>query len=230
MASGEVRAFDARTGALGGRSTHFRKMPTPAAPTPGPASSSTSRTISCSFQRAVRALIISVDCGPARTATRTRLLRCAPRRVRCLELPDGAPRSLGLRCRLAPGPLSRAKAPRSRSDSKTGHLFLFERLTGKPLFPIRERAVATSDVPGEQAAATQPFPERPPSLVPQQVRASKISGARPPRISRPAATCFGRCAMKASSRRRASTAASSCRATSAGCIGVARLGSHHPAC
>jgi quinoprotein glucose dehydrogenase len=61
--------------------------------------------------------------------------------------------------------------------SKTGHLFLFERLTGKPLFPIRERSVPKSDVAGEQAAATQPFPERPPSLVPQQVRAEDLWGA-----------------------------------------------------
>lgn len=63
--------------------------------------------------------------------------------------------------------------------SKTGHLFLFERLTGRPLFPIHERPVPPSDVPGEKAAATQPFPERPPSLVPQQISEKDIWGATP---------------------------------------------------
>ena len=63
--------------------------------------------------------------------------------------------------------------------SKTGHLFLFERLTGRPTFPVLERPVPASDVPGEKAATTQPFPARPPSLVPQQVREADIWGATP---------------------------------------------------
>jgi quinoprotein glucose dehydrogenase len=42
--------------------------------------------------------------------------------------------------------------------SKTGHLFLFDRLTGKPLFRIDEREVPASDVEGEVASRTQPFP------------------------------------------------------------------------
>jgi len=63
--------------------------------------------------------------------------------------------------------------------SKTGHLFLFERLSGRPLFPIRERSVPASDVKGENAAATQPFPDRPATLVPQQVSEADIWGATP---------------------------------------------------
>ena len=63
--------------------------------------------------------------------------------------------------------------------SKTGHLFLFDRLTGRPVFPINERPVPQSDVSGEHAAATQPFPERPPSLVPQQITEQDIWGATP---------------------------------------------------
>jgi quinoprotein glucose dehydrogenase len=63
--------------------------------------------------------------------------------------------------------------------SKTGHLFLFERLTGRPLFPIRERAVPASDVTGEVAAATQPFPDRPTTLAPQQISESDIWGVTP---------------------------------------------------
>ncbi len=51
--------------------------------------------------------------------------------------------------------------------SKTGHLFLLDRETGKPLFTVEERAVPKSDVPGEKASATQPVPELPAPLVPQ---------------------------------------------------------------
>ena len=42
--------------------------------------------------------------------------------------------------------------------SKNGFLFVFDRVTGKPLWPIEERPVPPSDVPGEIAAKTQPFP------------------------------------------------------------------------
>lgn len=45
--------------------------------------------------------------------------------------------------------------------TKMGLLFVFHRLTGKPLFPIEERAVPASVVPGEKTAATQPFPTLP---------------------------------------------------------------------
>jgi quinoprotein glucose dehydrogenase len=63
--------------------------------------------------------------------------------------------------------------------SKTGHLFLFDRLTGKPFFPIEERAVPKSDAPGEQASPTQPFPTLPPALAPQQITEKDIFGATP---------------------------------------------------
>jgi len=42
--------------------------------------------------------------------------------------------------------------------TKMGMLFVFDRETGEPLYPIEERAVPTSDVPGEVASKTQPFP------------------------------------------------------------------------
>jgi quinoprotein glucose dehydrogenase len=44
---------------------------------------------------------------------------------------------------------------------KTGFVYAFERVSGAPIWPIEERAVAPSDVPGERAARTQPFPSRP---------------------------------------------------------------------
>jgi quinoprotein glucose dehydrogenase len=44
---------------------------------------------------------------------------------------------------------------------KTGFLYVFDRVTGVPLWPIEERPVPKSDVPGERAWPTQPFPTRP---------------------------------------------------------------------
>ena len=44
---------------------------------------------------------------------------------------------------------------------KTGFLYVFDRVTGEPIWPIEDRPVPSSDVPGERAAATQPFPTRP---------------------------------------------------------------------
>ena len=45
--------------------------------------------------------------------------------------------------------------------TKQGLLFVFNRETGEPLWPIEERPVPDTDVRGEQAAATQPFPTKP---------------------------------------------------------------------
>ncbi len=50
--------------------------------------------------------------------------------------------------------------------TKTSFVYVFERETGEPVFPIEERAVPASDIPGERAAATQPFPSRPGPLSP----------------------------------------------------------------
>jgi len=52
--------------------------------------------------------------------------------------------------------------------TKMGLLFTFHRDTGEPFFPIEERPVPASDVPGEQAWPTQPFPAAPPPLVPHR--------------------------------------------------------------
>ena len=45
--------------------------------------------------------------------------------------------------------------------TKQGFLFVFERDTGRPIWPIEERPVPKSDVPGEHASPTQPFPTKP---------------------------------------------------------------------
>jgi len=53
--------------------------------------------------------------------------------------------------------------------TKMGFVFVFDRVTGKPVWPIEERAVPKSDVPGEQSWPVQPFPTKPPAISPQGV-------------------------------------------------------------
>jgi quinoprotein glucose dehydrogenase len=48
-------------------------------------------------------------------------------------------------------------------------LFVFDRVTGQPVWPIEERAVPQSDVPGERTSPTQPFPTKPPAYSRQGV-------------------------------------------------------------
>ncbi|HEY2837281.1 MAG TPA: PQQ-binding-like beta-propeller repeat protein [Rhizomicrobium sp.] len=45
--------------------------------------------------------------------------------------------------------------------NKASLLFTLDRVTGKPIFPVEERAVPASDVPGEKMSPTQPFPAKP---------------------------------------------------------------------
>ncbi|HEV2201184.1 MAG TPA: PQQ-binding-like beta-propeller repeat protein [Bryobacteraceae bacterium] len=45
--------------------------------------------------------------------------------------------------------------------TKQGFLYVFDRVTGQPVWPIEERPVTQSDVPGEKTSPTQPFPTKP---------------------------------------------------------------------
>jgi quinoprotein glucose dehydrogenase len=59
--------------------------------------------------------------------------------------------------------------------TKSGHIFVFNRQTGEPLFPIEERAVPASDMQGESAWATQPVPLKPAPFARQLFTADLIS-------------------------------------------------------
>lgn len=59
--------------------------------------------------------------------------------------------------------------------TKSGFVFVFDRETGKPLFPIEERAYPASDVDGEVLAATQPLPVAPPPFARQVLRESDLT-------------------------------------------------------
>jgi membrane-bound PQQ-dependent dehydrogenase (glucose/quinate/shikimate family) len=63
--------------------------------------------------------------------------------------------------------------------TKMGLVFVFDRLTGKPLFPIEERAVPASSVPGEFTSLTQPFPVKPPPLSRNTIRREDLTTVTP---------------------------------------------------
>jgi quinoprotein glucose dehydrogenase len=58
---------------------------------------------------------------------------------------------------------------------KTGFLYVFDRVTGEPLWPIEERPVPQSDVPGERSSPTQPFPTKPAPFVRQSFTVDDVN-------------------------------------------------------
>src|SRR6266436_5627123 len=62
-------------------------------------------------------------------------------------------------------------------NTKMGHVFVLNRLTGAPLLPIEERPVPQSDIPGEKSFATQPFSTI--SLVPEKIALEDLWGKSP---------------------------------------------------
>jgi quinoprotein glucose dehydrogenase len=60
--------------------------------------------------------------------------------------------------------------------TKMGHVFVLDRLTGAPIFPVEERAVPGSDVAGETASLTQPFPVLPLPLAPARLGPEDVWG------------------------------------------------------
>ena len=63
--------------------------------------------------------------------------------------------------------------------TKTGHTFLFDRVTGAPLFPVEERPMPKLALPGERTAATQPFPVSPPPFARQQLTRNDLTRRTP---------------------------------------------------
>ena len=180
MASGEVRAFDAETGAL-----RWTFHPLPAEAHAGGANV---------WSR----IVVDNDSGLAFLPTgsaspdyfgglrpgdnvyaNSLVAVNAQTGERVWHFQTGASRLVGLRHRLAGAALSRPRRAGSRCRQQDGARFLLNRRTGAPLFPVVEKPVPLSDVPGEHAAPTQPFPTRPTSLVPQRITAEDLWGATP---------------------------------------------------
>jgi quinoprotein glucose dehydrogenase len=71
------------------------------------------------------------------------------------------------------------KIPVVIQGNKTGNLFVLHRDSGKPIFPLEERPVPKSDMPGETASITQPFPVAPPPLAIQKISVDDAWGPTP---------------------------------------------------
>ncbi|HUJ49737.1 MAG TPA: PQQ-binding-like beta-propeller repeat protein [Bryobacteraceae bacterium] len=63
--------------------------------------------------------------------------------------------------------------------SKEGFLYVFDRVTGQPVWPIEERAVPKGDVPGEWYSPTQPFPTKPPAYARQAITMDELINFTP---------------------------------------------------
>lgn len=63
--------------------------------------------------------------------------------------------------------------------TKTGFVFVLDRDTGKPLFPVEERSVPRSDIADEKSWPTQPFPLKPPALIPQRLTEADLRTDNP---------------------------------------------------
>jgi glucose dehydrogenase len=64
--------------------------------------------------------------------------------------------------------------------TKMGFVFVFDRKTGEPVFPIEERPVPQTDVPGEESWPTQPFPTRPAPFSRQSFTEKDVNPYLPP--------------------------------------------------
>lgn len=71
------------------------------------------------------------------------------------------------------------RIPAVAQITKTGFVFVLDRRTGKPLFPVRYQPVPASTLPGERAAATQPIPVAPPPFVRQRVTEATLTARTP---------------------------------------------------
>ena len=63
--------------------------------------------------------------------------------------------------------------------TKQGFAFVFDRITGKPLFDIEERAMPPSDLEGEEASPRQPIPIKPPPYARQGMRRDELTDVTP---------------------------------------------------
>jgi quinoprotein glucose dehydrogenase len=69
--------------------------------------------------------------------------------------------------------------PAVAQATKTGFVFVFDRVSGEPLFPIEERPVPKSPLPGEAAWPTQPIPLKPPPFARQSMKREELTTVTP---------------------------------------------------
>ena len=71
------------------------------------------------------------------------------------------------------------RVPAVAQVTKMGMVFVLDRVTGKPIFPVEERPVPQGGFAGEATSATQPFPVAPPPLVRHEVTRNDLSSVTP---------------------------------------------------
>ena len=113
--------------------------------------------------------------------------------------------------------------------SKQGFLYVFDRVTGKPIWPIEERPVPQSQIPGEQTSPTQPFPTKPAAFDRQGVTEADLVDFTPELHARllllSRSTTMGLCSRLSRSRSRPSRFP----ASQAAQVGLERLAIRRPA-
>jgi quinoprotein glucose dehydrogenase len=197
-ASGEVRAFDARTGAL--RWTFDPVPQDPADPAYNTwQSGSAHRTGAANVWSVIvvdpeRDLVFLPTSSPApdyfgglrlgenRYANSIVALRASTGRVvwhfqtvhhDLWDYDNASPPALVTVIR------NRVRIPAIIQTGKSAMLYVLDRTTGTPIFPVEERAVPASSVPGEVASQTQPFTALTPPLSPLQYSAADAWGPTP---------------------------------------------------
>lgn len=197
-ASGEVRAFDARTGAL-------RWTWDPIPQDPNDPASSTWRDASAARTGAANAWsIIAAD--PARDLIFVPTSSPAPDYYGALRLGDNRYANSIVALRASTGRVvwhfqtvhhdlwdydnasppalvtvtrDGTSIPAVAQATKTGMLFVLHRETGAPVFPVEERKVPASTIPGEEASPTQPFTTLTPPLSPHSFTEDQAFGVTP---------------------------------------------------
>jgi quinoprotein glucose dehydrogenase len=71
------------------------------------------------------------------------------------------------------------KVPAVAQSTKQGLLFLFDRVTGRPIYGVEERPVPKSDQPGEESWPTQPFPLKPPPIARNHFSPAEVAKVTP---------------------------------------------------
>ncbi len=71
------------------------------------------------------------------------------------------------------------KIPAIAQVTKMGLVFIFDRITGEPVFGIEEHPVPQSEIPGEQTWPTQPFPKKPQPIAPMSITRDQLSKVTP---------------------------------------------------
>ena len=179
---GLVRAFDVRTRqAAVDISTPFRGRASlatiPGRTIPGPTNGNTGVWTQMTVDEDLGLVYLPVEIPTSdylrRRAARQQSVRREPGLRRSedrqaqVAFPDRASSDLGLRSVLGADPgrhQRRWQADQGRAvPSKEAFLYVFDRVTGQPVWPIEERPVPQSDVPGEKTSPTQPFPTKPPA-------------------------------------------------------------------